>query len=188
MAVNSMMKEDDGSGLSTPEAIFDQYSQRLVALAQRNLSVRLQGRVDGEDIAQSVLRTFFRRSELGEFQIDASTDLWKLLVKITLNKVHNQARHHQADKRNLNREQTPEQDCDFEFFVSREPNPADAAELVDQLERLLDGLPEAHREIFGLVVQGYSRTEVAEKLKVSRMTVHRVLDLLRGKLERLQTE
>jgi RNA polymerase sigma factor (sigma-70 family) len=182
------MKEDDGSGLSTPEAIFAQYSNRLVELAQRNLSIRLRGRVDGEDIAQSVLRTFFRRSELGEFQIDASTDLWKLLVKITLNKVHNQARHHQADKRNLDREQTPASDNGANFFVSREPNPTDAAELVDQLERLLEGLPEAHREIFGLVVQGYSRTEAAENLKVSRMTVHRVLNLLRTKMERLQAE
>ncbi len=182
------MDEDNGSGLSTPEAIFAQFSQRLVELAQRNLSFRLRGRVDGEDIAQSVLRTFFRRSELGEFQIDVSTDLWKLLVKITLNKVHNQARHHQADKRNLDREHTPRQDHDFEYFISREPGPADAAELVDHLEQLLTGLPEAHREIFGLVVQGYSRTETAEKLKVSRMTVHRVLELLRARLERLQAE
>lgn len=185
--MDSTTDKDDGSDVSTPEAVFAQYSQRLVELAQHNLSARLRGRVDGEDIAQSVLRTFFRRSELGEFQIDASTDLWKLLVKITLNKVHNQARHHQADKRNLDREQALDQDCDIEFFVSREPNPVDAAELVDQLERLLEGLPEAHREIFGLVVQGYSRTEAAEKLKVSRMTVHRVLDLLRAKLERLQS-
>lgn len=178
----------DGSDASTPEAVFARYSKRLVELAQRNLSARLRCRVDGEDIAQSVLRTFFRRSELGEFTIDASTDLWKLLVKITLNKVHNQARRHQAEKRNLDREQTCENDLEMAYFISREPNPADAAKLVDQLERLLRGLPEAHREIFGLIVQGYSRTEAAEQLKVSRMTVHRVLDLLRTKLERLQAE
>ncbi|MCA9120639.1 MAG: sigma-70 family RNA polymerase sigma factor [Planctomycetaceae bacterium] len=179
---------EDGSNVSTPEAIFAQYSKKLVDLAQRNLSARLRGRIDGDDIAQSVFRTFFRRSELGEFQIDASADLWKLLVKITLIKVHNQARRHQAEKRSLEREQTPAEDRNTEFFVSREPDPTDAATLVDQLEQLLTGLPESHREIFGMVVQGYSRTEAAEKLKVSRMTVHRVLDLLRTKLERLQAE
>ena len=181
------MANDSGSGMSTPETVFAQYSKRLVDLAQRNLSTRLQGRVDGEDIAQSALRTFFRRSELGEFRIDATTDLWKLLVKITLTKVHNQVRHHRADKRNVTREQSPPEAGSFEQAISREPSPAEAAELVDHLEQLLDGMPDAHREIFGLIIQGYSRTEVAEKLQISRMTVHRVLDLFRAKLERLQS-
>jgi RNA polymerase sigma factor (sigma-70 family) len=160
------------------DAVFAKYSRRLAELAERNMSSRLRRRVDAEDIAQSVLRTFFRRAELGEFQIDESTDLWKLLVKITINKVHNKARHHQADKRDMAREARD----GMELVVSRDPSPEDAAALVDHLEQLLEGLPDAHREILLLLMQGYSRTETAQKTNVSRMTVHRVLDLLRSKL------
>ncbi len=165
------------------DAIFARYSERLAALASRNLSAKLRTRIDGEDIAQSVLRTFFRRSENGEFQLDESTDLWKLLVKITINKVHNRARHHSADKRNIDRESENAEGDRMEYLMSSEPGPQEAAELAEQLAQLLVGLPPAHQEIFSLVVQGYSRTEVAEKMSLSRMTVHRVLDLLRVKLQ-----
>src|SRR5438034_4074023 len=44
-----------------PEAarqLFEQYVDRLVALARRRLSRNLAGRVDPEDIVQSVFRTF----------------------------------------------------------------------------------------------------------------------------------
>ena len=165
-----------------PDEVFERYSKQLADLAQRHLSTRLQRRMDGEDIAQSVLRTFFRRSELGEFRFDNSTDLWKLLVTITLKKVHNKARHHHAERRDLSREHESLDAAAELPVLARGPSPAEAAELLDQVDWMLEGMTDTHREIFFLIVQGYSRTEVAEKLNVSRMTVHRVLDLLRDKL------
>lgn len=178
------MSDPDHKNMADADLVFAKYSKRLVELAERNLSARLRRRVSGEDVAQSVLRTFFRRAELGEFLIDESTDLWTLLVKITINKIHNQARHHQADKRDMGREASEE----MEVVPSREPGPEEAAVLIDQLEALLDGLPDAHREILFLLMQGYSRTETAQKMKVSRMTVHRVLDVLRAKLARTDSD
>ena len=47
----------------------------------------LQQREDPEDVVQTVLRTYFRRAALGEFQIADSSDLWALLAKITRRKI-----------------------------------------------------------------------------------------------------
>jgi len=82
--------------------LFELYSQRLALLAEKNISQRLARRVDGDDIVQSVFRTFFRRSARGEFQIKDSAALWRLMVKITLAKVRSQARRHTSDKRDVN--------------------------------------------------------------------------------------
>ena len=69
------------------EALFARYARQLTRLAEQHLSRKLAGRVDGEDVVQSVFRTFFRRSAAGEFRLDASDQLWRLLLTITLRKV-----------------------------------------------------------------------------------------------------
>jgi ECF sigma factor len=87
------------------EKLFARYAQRLTRLAEQHLSRKLAGRLDGEDVVQSVFRTFFRRSATGEFRIDSSAQLWQLLVKITLLKARAKARYHTADKRDAGAEQ-----------------------------------------------------------------------------------
>ncbi len=55
-----------------PEAahqLFAAYARRLTGVADQHLSRKLAGREDGEDVVQSVFRTFFRRAAAGEFRI-----------------------------------------------------------------------------------------------------------------------
>ena len=52
------------------EQLFTRYARRLTGLAEQHLSRKLAGRLDGEDVVQSVFRTFFRRSAAGEFRIE----------------------------------------------------------------------------------------------------------------------
>ena len=54
------------------ERLFACYAERLGHLARQNLSRKLAGRIDSEDVVQSVFRTFFRRNARGEFHIDSS--------------------------------------------------------------------------------------------------------------------
>jgi RNA polymerase sigma-70 factor (ECF subfamily) len=84
--------------------VFVRYSRQLRRLAEQHLSRQLAGRLDGEDIVQSVFRTFFRRSAQGEFHIDCSAQLWQLLVKITLRKAQAQGRSHTAERRSAGAE------------------------------------------------------------------------------------
>src|SRR5262249_11157232 len=85
----------DGDDRAARE-LFARYAHRLAVLAERHLSDNLAARVDGEDVVQSVFRTFFRRCARGEFQIDSSAQLWRLLVKITVRKARAKARQHTA--------------------------------------------------------------------------------------------
>src|SRR4051794_5340188 len=86
------------------EALFALYARRLTRIAEEHLSARLAGRLDGSDVVQSVFRTFFRRSAEGEFRIDSSAQLWRLLVRITLLKARAKGRHHTAGIRNVRAE------------------------------------------------------------------------------------
>lgn len=167
---------------SAKREIFERYAARLSRLAERHLAQALKRRVDGEDIVQSVFLTFFKRSARGEFQIDSESQLWKLLVQITIRRVHRRARFHQAGQRNVCSEQASSEDAEFAEFAAREPDPAFAAEFVDQIEKLLQGLPESYCQILNWRLQGFSAVEIAEKLKISRRSVYRATDLLQKRL------
>ena len=86
------------------EELFRRYSGRLTALARSRLSQALASRVDAEDVVQSACRTFLRRARGGEFRLEDSASLWRLLCAITLTKVREQTRFHLRQKRGLNQE------------------------------------------------------------------------------------
>ena len=66
--------------------------------------------------------------------------------------------------------------------VAHEPSPAEAAELVDQIAGMLHGLPALYTDLLRLRLEGYSVSDVAARLGVSRRTVHRALQLLQQRL------
>jgi RNA polymerase sigma-70 factor (ECF subfamily) len=162
------------------EALFNRYAQRLTHLAEQHLSRKLAGRVDGEDIVQSVFRTFFRRSGQGEFHIDNSAQLWKLLVKITVLKARARGRFHSAGQRDIDREHAGE--AWLATAAAHEPGPEEAAILVDQIERLLDGLPPVCCHILQLRLEGHPVAEIALRLNLSRQSIYRLLGLLQQRL------
>src|SRR5688572_26050654 len=86
------------------ELIFERYASRLAALARSRLSKRLSRRIDPEDVTLSAWRSFFIGAAEGRFTISRGGDLWRLLVAMTLHKVHHQARRHSAKRRSLNLE------------------------------------------------------------------------------------
>jgi RNA polymerase sigma-70 factor (ECF subfamily) len=165
------------------EELFARYAQRLVCLAEQQLSRKLAARLDGADVVQSVFRTFFRRSAAGEFRIDSSGELWKLLVQITVRKARVHARQHTAAVRDVAAE-APGGAAFLAQAVAHEPGPAEAAALVDQIEALLRGLPALYADLLQLRLEGQSAADAAARLGVSRRTVHRGLALLRQRLTR----
>jgi RNA polymerase sigma-70 factor (ECF subfamily) len=174
----------EGLRSGNPEAaaaVFARYGQRLTCLAEQHLSRKLAARLDGADVVQSVFRTFFRRSAAGEFRIDTSDELWRLLVQITLQKARARSRNHRARVRDVAAE-VPGGGALLLHAVSHEPGPEEAAILVDQIEALLRGLPDVYADLLQLRLEGYSVSDTAERLGVSRRTVHRALRLLQQRL------
>ncbi|MBM4072242.1 MAG: helix-turn-helix domain-containing protein [Planctomycetes bacterium] len=163
------------------ELLFARYGQRLIRLAEQQLSHRLAGRLDGEDVVQSVFRTFFRRSAGGEFQIDNSAQIWRLLVKITVMKARAKGRWHTADKRNVAAEAAAG-DAFLVDALAHEPGPEEAVILMDQIEAMLAGLPSLHGRILELRLQGHGVQDIARQLNIARQTVYRALDLLQERL------
>jgi hypothetical protein len=86
--------------------------------------------VDGEDVVQSVFRTFFRQLRGGDSPWTAPA-LWRLLVAITLNKVRARVRRHMAARRDVAAR------CGRSRMVAAPGSRAGAAEAaapVDQIE------------------------------------------------------
>jgi len=163
-------------------AVVRRYADRLARLAEGRLHRRLAGRVDPEDVTQSAFRTFFRRAAGGQFRIDSSAQLWGLLARITLRKARGQARRHLAGMRDAAAEAG---DGPLALAAARDPDPADAAELLDHVAALLRGLPEVYGDVLGRRLAGESVADAAAALGVSRQTVYRALELLGDRATRL---
>lgn len=165
--------------------IFDHFSKRLCRLAEKHLSVRLRQRVDGEDVVQSVFRTFFARESQGKLRLDHTDELWRLLVTITLRKARAVWRKNSADRRAVEREISLDESGSLQLnTLSREPTVVEAIVLADEIETLLDGLSEAHAKALELRMGGFTPTEAAAVMGVSRQSFYRLLDPLKERLEK----
>src|SRR5437764_11933591 len=98
---DDLVKRWRGGDPLAVEQLYARYAQRLIRLADEYLSRQVARRLDGEDVVQSVFRTFFRRTKDGQFRIDSSTQLCHLLMRITICKARAKGREHTAAKRNV---------------------------------------------------------------------------------------
>jgi hypothetical protein len=159
------------------DEIFARYSERLARLARQHLSNRLAARLDEQDVVQSALRTFFRRSERGEFHIDTSSQLWRLLARITIVKAREQGRFHTAGVRDVAAE-AGQQSAEPPPLAAPEPGPDDQVTLCDQIESLLAGLPEAYGQLLRCRLEGAQVSTIATDMGLSRQSVYRMLAVL----------
>ena len=163
------------------------YGARLQGLAARYLSTGLRRREGPEDVVQSVCRTFFRRAQIGKFELTDSEDLWRLLCAITVTKVRQKARFHGREKRGLDRERHFEPAGDDSRspglpLQDAELTPAEAAEFADELQQLLGALDREERRLVELRLEQYNYQEIAEKLGCSQRTVRRILKRVQSRL------
>ncbi len=118
------------------QAIVNEYTDALVAVARRQIGPRLARRLDPDDVVQSTYRSLFVRMRDGQYELGSGQDLWKLLVTMTLNKVRRQARYHSTQRRNTQLERVGAEFLEGEI-CDPAPGPSDAAELVDETAALL---------------------------------------------------
>ena len=166
--------------------IVDRYLERMLLLARRRISPRLASRVDGEDIVQSVFRTFFVRIKEGQFVFQDQDDLCKLLMRITLHKTLRQVAYHKAAKRDPSLE-TPQGEHHSEqlsALFDQEPTQEATVTFLDQLEHFLTQLRPQEREILEMRLQGYSNEEIAKKLGIYDRKIRRVIEHVRAIAEK----
>lgn len=163
-------------------ALWQTYFHRLVGLARQRLGAAPRRAADEEDVALSAFDSFCRNAEAGRFPDLADRDsLWRLLAAFTLRK----AAHHVRDAGRLKRGGAADGNGDLEAVLGREPDPALAAEMTEECERLLAALGDPDlRRVAVLRMDGYSVDEVAERVGCAPRSVKRKLHLIRGIWER----
>ena len=176
----------DGSLLARVQAgsqdaageLYRRYAQRLLALTRAKCGTDLAARVDVEDIVQSAFGSFFRGAQQGLYAAPNGEELWGLLLVIAVNKVRAKGAHHRAAKRDVRKTAGGDALGDAGF----DP-PADdesAAHLLRLvIDEVLGRLPEGHREVVRLRIEGYEVGEVAARTGRSKRTVERLLQEFR---------
>lgn len=168
--------------------LFDRYCEKLMRLARRRIGQRMASRIDPEDAVQSAFRTFFARVKSDQFTFEGESDLFKLLVRLTVNKTLRQIAYHRAAKRDPGREtgQGPE-DGLLDQLTAVEPLPEVQVALLEEFERFLTQLPEFDRKVLELKFEGYTTAEIAAKLGSYERKIRRVFEraaaLAEGKTE-----
>jgi len=157
---------DDAAG----DVLFGRYYSRLVELVRRRMGWRVARAEDSSDVAQSVLRSVFRRSR-GDatIQPDASGSLWPLLVTIAVNKLCNRDKFWQRQRRDARREVPLD---DGLAASPQSPTPVDIASTQDLIEQLLQAFPPRRKRILELLLEGRTTCDVAELVHVSERTVY----------------
>jgi len=173
--------------------LFQRYANQLIHLAQRNLESRIQGKLDPEDVIQSVFRSFFTRIAVGQMKdLENWESLWQSLVIITLRKcsVKNDYFHTASRKIQLEvplHALSNQSNQDWEPFAT-EPTPFEAAMLTETVERLMSQFEGRSRNILTLCLQGYSIPDISAEVGCTERTVYRLLECVKHQLEKMGCE
>jgi DNA-directed RNA polymerase specialized sigma24 family protein len=170
------------------QALWQRYFTRLVGLARQRLRGVPRRAVDEEDVALSAFDSFCRGAAQGRFpRLSDRQDLWQLLVVLTVRKSADLARHEGRRKRGggdvLSASALEGDDRDaaaFAELVSREPDPAFAAEVAETCRALLDALGDPTLQTVALArMEGQTNEEIARRIGKAVVTVERKLKGIR---------
>ena len=163
------------------QKLWEGYFHRVVGLARTKLRTMPRRSADEEDVALSAFDSFFRGVERGRFpQLDDRDDLWQVLLMITERKAIDLLQHEGREKRDWRRNQSPDAPSGNLDLAGKEPDPALAAQVAEECERLLTRLADANlRQIAVRKMEGFTNQEIANELGCSLVTVERRLRLIR---------
>ncbi|MEO2049582.1 MAG: ECF-type sigma factor [Pirellulales bacterium] len=172
------LNSDDES--QAQQQLWNRYFSRLATVARGRLTGVPQRDADEEDVALSVLDSFFRGTQAGRFpNLKDRTGLWPLLVKMTACKAINQIHRQLAKKRTHKGEQYV---ADFTELAGNEPTPQFAMEVAEQVQILLASLSDDQlRIVASMKLEGYTNADIEAQLDIVERSVAR-------KLVRIRTE
>jgi DNA-directed RNA polymerase specialized sigma24 family protein len=162
--------------------LWERYFRRLAALARLKLRGAPRRAASEEDVALSAFASFCRGVERGRFpELFDRGSLWRLLVVFTARKAAHQVRDETRLKRGGQTDQAPPpDDVLLEQAVSREPTPELAAQMAEDVHRLLERLGDATLEGIALwKMEGFTNDEIAARLGCAPRTIERKLRLIR---------
>ncbi|MFO0818673.1 MAG: ECF-type sigma factor [Pirellulales bacterium] len=167
-----------GGEVDAATELYLRYADRLLRLARRQTAADLAARFDPEDVVQSVFRTFFRRFSAGAYDVPEGSELWKLLLVISLNKLRKLGQHHRAAKRDARRTIGGE---DVTQLLGNDEAGA-VAHLRLTIQELLESFDATTCRIIELRMEGREVQEIADSINRSKRTVERILQNFRRRM------
>jgi RNA polymerase sigma factor (sigma-70 family) len=169
--------------------LWNHFVGRLYELGRKKLRQETKRVYDEEDAAQSAFHSVCAGIRAGRFpDLHDRDGLWRLLVVITARKVAHRQRYDRQERRDIRRNVSEyifapsAEESAFAGLgpIAREPTAEFAAEFVETCERLFQGLNDpALEQVVTLRMEGHTDSEIADKLKCSRRTVQRRLEVIR---------
>jgi DNA-directed RNA polymerase specialized sigma24 family protein len=173
------------------EVLFRAYFERLARLARQHLCESKRRMADEEDVALGAMDSFFRGVAAQRFpRLNDRTDLWRILLTLTLYKARDLARHENRERRGGGKVAPAVDLLDLasesgagnalDRFASPEPPPDLAVCFAEEVRNHLDNLPgDDLRQVALARLEGCTVDEVADKLHMSRRAVERKLHIIR---------
>ena len=154
------------------DQFYHRFVGRLRQLAHAKFSKLLRGRLDADDIVQSVFRRFFEATSEGSYDCPGDDELWSILMVITLNRLRTEEGFQRAGKRDVRRNVNMEALGELTSFSNS--NFA-SSYLREGVEEALEQLPEHFGRVVKLRLEGCEVAEIAEQVGRSKRTVERIL-------------
>lgn len=166
------------------ELLYAQYSERVLRVVRRALHASLRRRYDSFDFTQSVWGSFFHLPA-ERFAFATPEEMVAYLSRMAANKVHDAIRGQVgAVEDDVMREQSLD-DCppDLDPLSARLPgNTATPSQFViaqERWEQLIEGLPPGHVRLMELLRDGYTQTEISNRLGIHPKVIQRLMHRLR---------
>jgi RNA polymerase sigma factor (sigma-70 family) len=177
--------------------LWNHFVTRLYELGRKKLRPEMRRVYDEEDAAQSAFHSVCAGIVAGRFpDLGDRGNLWHLLLVITARKVAHRLRHDRRQRRDTHRNLSDSifslsgkdlRHASVDRAVSREPTPEFAAEFVETCALLFQTLDDSTlQQVVTLRMEGCTDAEIADRLKCSRRTVQRRLEVIRRHWDRLE--
>jgi RNA polymerase sigma-70 factor, ECF subfamily len=191
LRIHDLRSPDTRQRDEAARVIWDHFEARLRSLVRRHLDNRIRRREDEQDILQSMYASFCHGQLEGKDTPRSRQELWKLLVRITLCKVINTANRHLAACRDVRRERPAAARRDdsslfplwmLDHVDRMQAAPDERLAAIEELERLLQALPEDLRQVVLWKLDGYTNAEISAMLGRTVRCVELKLQLIRKRL------
>ncbi len=170
------------------QELWNRYFPQLLAAARKRMQGVSTRIADEEDIALSAFHTFCNAARLARIPTVVNRDeLWRTLMLITAGKVIDQRRYLGSKKRSQPGGPVAGPTTQLNDVLGDEPDPALAAQLVEEFDVLLDTLDDPDlRDTAVAKLEGYTTEEIGQRLECSARTIRRRLTLIRRLWESTQ--
>lgn len=146
-------------------ALVQRYGPEIVrAVRLPMVRLRLHRVLDAADISQTVLANFFRHAGCGRYEIHGPEDLLKLLLTMARKKVLDEARRHQATRRDARRLSESAGESLTHTLIDESPSPSRIAEVRELMQEMYRRFTEMERYVAEQRIRGRGWADLAAEL------------------------